>query len=590
MWKFGLGSSVILGVVAYGMPSVAGACGGTFCDAAQPTEMPVDQTGETILFALDNGYVEAHIQIEYDGGDADQFAWLVPVPEVPEVEVGSWRLVQAALDGTRPVYGYEDAQQCDDDDGGLTAGGGGFLQSPDGGGSTGEPTVVAEDVVGAFQYAVLEGGSAQTVTDWLQANDYAVEDEAPAILDDYIAEGHVFVAFRLRHGQAVEDIHPVVIRYPGVEPCIPIRLTRVAAKEDMDIRALFLGDARVVATNYREVRLNRTRLNWAGLGSNYRELVTMAVDAPGADGRAFVTEYAGSSTVIDGTGLDTSSFDPAALVGVSVVEVVDVLESQGLLTCDDQGCAWFHELAPSLLHEFLPVPEGLDEAEFYGCVSCYAPLIDMAAWNEGAFIDAYEERIVAPLAHGADLLKIWPYVTRLYTTISPHEMLSDPMFEENPALPDVASRHGAQRNLECCGTSMRLPGGRLVWLDDGSWPTWEAGMPWAEEVIEHAPGGRAPVVLADHSAVIDAALDAWNDAAACDDTGTGTGPGDTTGLDTGLGSDTGEGLGTGGTDTGPGAGGDEAGTGCGCRAQPTGSGWGLMLLGLGLGWTRRRSS
>lgn len=244
--------------------------------------MPVDQTGEAILFAYDGEFIEAHVQIEYDGGDAEQFAWLVPVPQVPEIEVGSWRLVQAALDGTRPVYGWQNNFVCDD------SGGSNFISSPDGGGANFEedppPPTVARGVVGAFEYAVLQGGSAQTVNTWLVDNGYATDLEAPEILDTYIAEGSVFVAFRLRHGAEVEDIHPVVIRYQGTEPCIPLRLTRIAAKEDMDIRAVFLGDARVVPTNYRHVRLNRARLDWAQQGANYRSLVSMAVDAPGQTG------------------------------------------------------------------------------------------------------------------------------------------------------------------------------------------------------------------------------------------------------------------------------------------------------------------
>jgi MYXO-CTERM domain-containing protein len=580
---------VVAGAVAL-VPSEAAACGGTFCDANLPTEMPVDQTGETILFAIDNGYVEAHVQIEYDGGDADQFAWIVPVPEVPEIEVGSWRLVQAVLDGTRPVYGFQNDNSLCEDPSPADGGGVVFLSAPDGGGSTGEPTVLAQDVVGAFEYAVLQGGSAATVTQWLAANDYAVQDEAPAILDQYIAEGHVFVAFRLRHGQGVEDIHPVVIRYPGVEPCIPIRLTRVAARENMDIRALFLGQARVVPTTFRHVLLNRTRLDWLNLGINYKELVTMAVDAPMANGRAFVTEYAGTSAVVDASLLDTTGLDAGAFAGLPVVEVIDVLEGMGLAECGAAGCEWYHELVSSLVHEFVPVPAGVDEAEFYACLSCYAGLIDLAAWDSAAFAAAFTERIVAPLQHGADLLATWPYVTRLYTVISPHEMTVDPMFAENPALPDVANRNGAQRERYCCGDAMALPGGRRVWLPGNSWPSFENEMPWAERIEEYAKGGGAPIVIVDHGALIDTVLDHWNAVASClDGGGTGSTGGDA-GLDgDGLG-DAGDGTaGSTGSTGGPGA--DEptpGGCACATGSGSGGLGWGSVLLGLGLGGVIRR--
>ena len=52
------------------------------------------------------------------------------------------------------------------------------------------------------------------------------------------------------HAEAYGEIHPLAIRYPGIEPCIPIKLTRIAAVDDMAIRAFFLGDNRVAPTNW----------------------------------------------------------------------------------------------------------------------------------------------------------------------------------------------------------------------------------------------------------------------------------------------------------------------------------------------------
>lgn len=597
MWRFKLplaiGTTLTLATaLTLGLSNEAEACGGTFCDGGFPGSMPVNQTGETILFAIDNGYVEAHVQIEYDGGDATQFAWLVPVPEVPDIEVGSWRLVQSALAGSRPVYGFEDNWMCEDMPP-PPPGGGGFIQRPDGGGASGEPDVVAQDVVGAFEYAVLQGGTSETVTDWLLANGYTVEEDAPTILDDYIDEGHVFVAFRLRHGQGVEDIHPVVIRYPGTEPCIPIRLTRVAAEEDMAIRALFLGEARVVPTTYRHVLLNRTRLNWLGFGNNYDELVSMAVDAPGADGRAFVTEYAGSTDVIDPAILDTSAYVSSVFADVPVVDVVGILEDQGLVACAEGGtCNFGHELISSVLHEFIPVPEGVDEADFYACLSCYAGAIDEEAWDAAAFMAAYDERIVAPLDHARDLVETWPYLTRLYTRISPNEMITDPMFTENPDLDDVANRNGAERQQECCGNTMRLPGGRMVTLQGGGWPDFGDTMPWAERVEEFTSAGGAPIVLSDEAATIDQVLAEWNEDWVCNDpgaTGSGTGmPGNDSTTDPGGGGMSDD-SGVPPTST---AGQDDEGAtaGCACNSKPRGGvgGWMLMLAGFGLGALRRR--
>ena len=62
-------------------PNHAEACGGTFCDSG-PNSMPVDQTGENVLFHIGDNYVDAHIQIQYDPNtDAAKFAWVIPVPK-----------------------------------------------------------------------------------------------------------------------------------------------------------------------------------------------------------------------------------------------------------------------------------------------------------------------------------------------------------------------------------------------------------------------------------------------------------------------------------------------------------------------------
>src|SRR3954463_2133969 len=88
----------------------ADACGGTFCDSG-PQSMPVDQKGENILFVMDGANVEAHIQIQYQG-DAKRFAWVVPVPTVPDVSVGSQQLFSNLLAGSVPAYGYNTNFDC----------------------------------------------------------------------------------------------------------------------------------------------------------------------------------------------------------------------------------------------------------------------------------------------------------------------------------------------------------------------------------------------------------------------------------------------------------------------------------------------
>src|SRR5258708_1218223 len=114
----------------------ASACGGTFCDTG-PRAMPVDQKGENVLFVVSQGQVEAHIQIQYKG-DAARFAWVLPLPAIPEIEVGSEALFQNLLAATVPRFSVN-AIGCGNS--GLVIGGGGRAATVDGGG--GGTTVVA---------------------------------------------------------------------------------------------------------------------------------------------------------------------------------------------------------------------------------------------------------------------------------------------------------------------------------------------------------------------------------------------------------------------------------------------------------------
>jgi hypothetical protein len=103
---------------------------------------------------------------------------------------------------------------------------------------------------------------------------------------------------KLTGGAGIDQIHPLVVRYTGTEPCVPLKLTAVAAIENMGVRTFFLGSRRVVPKSYKHVVLNPVMLNWLNFAPNYEEVITQAADAPIANGHAFVTEYAGASSVV----------------------------------------------------------------------------------------------------------------------------------------------------------------------------------------------------------------------------------------------------------------------------------------------------
>lgn len=486
----------VLGICAESTP--ARACGGTFCDTG-PVAMPVDQTGENILFIIEDGRVEAHVQIQYQG-EAERFAWVIPVPKLPKFEVGSELLFRALLAGSVPAYGFNTSVDVCESSGDTSAsGGGGFGGS---GGQTGV-NVVQRSQAGAFEIVVLDGGTAQQVSQWLNDNGYQNADMAPAILQEYVQQQFLFAAVKLKGGTGVDEIHPLVFSYTGSEPCVPIKLTAVAATDDMSVRTFFLGKGRVVPSNYKHMTLNPVRIDWQARGANYMEVVSRAADSPVANGQAFVTEYAGSSAVVDPSGVYATSWNASKLSTIEPSALIPELQVQGLASCNTGFCQFNHPLLLPLLQQHLPRPAGVTDEEFYSCVSCYEDLIDLTLFDPVKLAEDFDERIVRPGQRAAGLLATYPYLTRMLTTMSASEMTIDPMFHKRVDLPDVPLPGLAQRRILCSGMEVfTLPGGQEVAIPPGgSWPAWDSSMPYAA-TIEEIPAQGEPIVLVNNDKAI----------------------------------------------------------------------------------------
>jgi len=579
-------------------PQQAEACGGTFCDGGVPGPMPVDQTGENVIFVLGDTDLEVHIQINIDPDtNAEKFGWLVPLASVPEFSVGSQPLFTTLLASSVPTYGLTTTfESCgfSTDSAGVSSSDPGASASGDGG-STGagesgdEPSVLKEEQIGAFQIAVLQAGTVESIKTWLLDNGYVWDENASDILQQYLDEGNVIVALKLAAGAGVEDVHPITFRYAAVDTCFPLRLTRIAAVENMDIRVFVLADHRAAPTNFKHVQVNPLKIDWLNFASNYKQVISNAVDAFQADGRAFVTEYAGPSP-----GGNSSVYNPAwneaAFVGLDPTMVVSTLNNQQLASCFEFfDCSWNHPLVFPLLLEFLPPPAGVDPVDFYPNLPAYAADIDAAKWNGGAeFAAALLDRVIEPGMRADQLLTTWPYLTRLYTTISPLEMTADPIFHVNPDLGEVPNLRIAENYVLCNADSVvTLPDGREFYIPGGGpWPE-IPGEEWFAEEVQTVALKGAPMTLVNNTAAINQKLQEWNFSHGWPHV-----PGDSEGVPTTSETDgpTSGGPGSGSeTDSASGTGGQDGDSGCGCRSSgdPQGTGW-LALSALGLLGLRRR--
>jgi hypothetical protein len=461
-----------LGLGTLALPAPASACGGFFC-----SNQPIDQSGENIVFSVEeDGAIEAHVQILYQGA-AEEFAWILPTPSAPAISVGTDALFRALDQATRPVFftNSETTGTCrsepscydyyDSDRGGPPFAGGfadaGAAPAPDGG-----VDVVFRGNVGPYDAVVLSATDVNALYDWLTTNDYQIPESARPEVDAYIATGSYFVALRLQKNRAVGEIQPIVLRYTNGEPCIPIRLTRIAAVDDMPIRAYFLASQGMRSTNYTMLTPDVDDEPGLFLGTrSYESIVTNAVDDAG--GRAFVTDYLGPTPAVS---LELP--DLADLATVSDARAfVQALRDRGF-TGDSQLLA--------LLQRFVPPPTPEEATNFYNCLvqswcSGYEAHLAGLVFRPADFVAALEEAIVAPRRNAQAIVTRHPTLTRLYTTMSAAEMSEDPVFYPSDAARAVSNIHTARLITECspeyfwfaAPQRLVLPTGRSVRAREG---------------------------------------------------------------------------------------------------------------------------
>jgi hypothetical protein len=270
-----------LAVLASTRPALA--CGGLFCQNS-----PVDQAAERIIFTVDPGVVSAYVQINYTGSAPD-FAWVVPVPSVPEVDVAemsSFTELQAATD---PVFMLPPMPEC------MFDGNRAMPMAAVAESAAGDVTVFASGEAGPYAYDVVgtETGNTHALIDWLNENSYLITPEMEPLVFVYVEEGMIFLAMKLQPDQGVQDIQPVKMTYQSQQPMIPIRLTAVAATPNMGIYTWIFGRAQAEAQNYARLQISDSELslnNPFGGGTNYLQLVASGIDR--FEGKAFITEYA----------------------------------------------------------------------------------------------------------------------------------------------------------------------------------------------------------------------------------------------------------------------------------------------------------
>ncbi len=284
-------------------PATALACGGFFCNAANL--QPVEQNAERILFEINgDGTITTVVEISYSG-EPDDFSWVVPVPEVPELTVAPSSSMLLLDDATAPRLTNQPTE-CDDRYGyGCNVAGGagiGFgcaaMESGayrDGADYEGGVEVTELPQAGPYLSEVVSSTDAGALIDWLNTNGYLITEAMEPMVAEYVAQGQSFLAMKLASDAATSDVAPIAMRYEAAAPSIPLVLTGVSAEPEMGVMVFVAGTERYQASNWANILVDPRDLrgNPNDGSTNYYSLVSYLVDQVG--GRAMITEYAGDT-------------------------------------------------------------------------------------------------------------------------------------------------------------------------------------------------------------------------------------------------------------------------------------------------------
>lgn len=305
-----------LAILATTAPALA--CGGLFCavPSGPLAPSPIDQNAERILFEVDepNGTITAHVQIQY-AGNPDSFAWIVPVPGVPDVSESSDALFAALDNNTSLQVIPPPSEPCDFASASTGTNGCGCAGSSADlatGGAI-EPTLGESNNVNIYDrgtttnydYVVLGAERTQALVTWLQENQFNVSDNMTPVMDAYNAPadgdaGMRFLAIRLRDGRDNSDIAPLRFTYRAPNPVIPIQLTAVAAQPQMGILVYIAATRPYTPGNYGVLQPMPSQiLVDAQYRTNYFDWVARIADE--ARGQRFISEYIGANPLRGGT-------------------------------------------------------------------------------------------------------------------------------------------------------------------------------------------------------------------------------------------------------------------------------------------------
>ena len=284
--------------------------GGFFKEKMIAQREPVSAPGQKAVIIRDGDTHEILLlQTTYRGPSAG-FAWVVPVPGLPErgdVFEANPEAFTMLDQQTRPEVRVRIEDPLGPRGFGpfsvrskFTTVNAGLEDAESGS----RPGVTVHDRmdVGDYDVSILSATGPGVLVDWLNRNGYSFPREAESIADDYVERGWKFVALRIRmqvqrQQTVLTDVSPLGIRFPAEELVYPLTISRVSAPEITTLSLIVVDDGGVDCTDLPTVTFPAETKTRKGVTyeSMARELLSKhASEALLCEGRPRLDTWAGS--------------------------------------------------------------------------------------------------------------------------------------------------------------------------------------------------------------------------------------------------------------------------------------------------------
>lgn len=257
--------TLLLSLIGWNPPTADAFCGFYVAKADanlynKASQVAIVRDGERTVLTMANDYE----------GDLEQFAMVVPVPEVlkrDQIHIGERRLLERLDAFTAPrIVEYFDPDPClevrrrkfmrfeaVEDAAAPTAGGVGRAQALG-------VRIEARYTVGEYDIAILSAEQSNGLETYLREQGYRLPRGAHRALAPYIKQGLKFFVAKVNLGEqratGLRHLRPLQMAYASKRFMLPIRLGMLNAKDTQDLIIYTLTrHGRVETTNYRTVKI-----------------------------------------------------------------------------------------------------------------------------------------------------------------------------------------------------------------------------------------------------------------------------------------------------------------------------------------------